>query len=234
MLRLMGNAPRQTAAGVYHLATRSSTPDFLFRDAADRLSLIGQLERVTLDTDWTCLAACLMGTHYHLLVDAAENVLPDAMKRINWAYAVNHNRRHGRRGHRVGSRYLSIDVTVEEHLLACYRYIAWNPVEAGLCPNPEDWPWSSYGTTIGLPGGPFPFVDPSLILDTLDPDHAVALEELQKIVHTPDTSYAERLPVAFRTASRDTQAVSQVSDTWATGAGPASAPVQGRDERAAA
>ena len=106
----MGNALRQTAAGVYHLATRSSTPDFLFRDAADRLSLIGQLERVTLDTDWTCVAACLMGTHYHLLVDAGANVLPDAMKRINWAYAVNHNQRHGRRGHRVGSRYLSIDV----------------------------------------------------------------------------------------------------------------------------
>jgi len=136
----MGNALRQTAAGVYHLATRSSTPDFLFRDTADRLSLIGQLERVTLDTDWTCVAACLMGTHYHLLVDAAANVLPDAMKRINWAYAFNHNQRHGRRGHRVGSRYLSIDVTEEEHLLACYRYIAWNPVEAGLCPSPEDWP----------------------------------------------------------------------------------------------
>jgi REP element-mobilizing transposase RayT len=193
----MGNAPRQTAAGVYHLATRSSTPDFLFRDAVDRLSLIGQLERITLDTDWTCVAACLMGTHYHLLVEAAENVLPLAMKRINWAYASNHNTRHGRRGHRVGARYLSVDIADDDHLLACYRYIARNPVEAGLCPSPEDWPWSSYGTTIGLPG-PFPFVDASLILDVLDPEPDVALDGLQAMVHTPDPSYGESLPVAFR------------------------------------
>jgi hypothetical protein len=66
----MGNAPRPTAAGLYHLATRSSTPDLLFRDGADRLSMIGQIERITLDTDWTCIAAVLMGTHFHLMVDA--------------------------------------------------------------------------------------------------------------------------------------------------------------------
>jgi putative transposase len=193
----MGNALRQTAPGVYHLATRSSTPDFLFRDAADRLTLIGQLERVTLDTDWTCIAACLMGTHYHLLVDAGENVLPDAMKRINWAYAVSHNARHGRRGHRVGARYLSIEIENDDHLIACYRYIAWNPVEAGLCPSPEDWPWSSYGTTVGLPG-PFPFVDASLVLGVLDPERDAALDALHAIVRKPDPAYRESLPVAFR------------------------------------
>jgi REP-associated tyrosine transposase len=197
----MGNPLRHTAAGVYHLATRSSTPDFLFRDGADRLALIAQLERVTLDTDWTCVGACLMGTHYHLLVDAGQNVLPDAMKRINWAYALNHNRRHGRRGHRVGSRFLSIPVEDENHLLGCYRYIAWNPVEAGLCSSPENWPWSSYGTTIGLPGA-FPFVDASLVLDTLDPRPGVALQELRRIVHTPDPVYGASVPVAFRYENR--------------------------------
>jgi REP element-mobilizing transposase RayT len=199
----MGNAHRPTAAGVYHLATRSSTPAFLFRDAADRLSLINQLERVTLDTDWTCAAACLMGTHYHLLVDAAADVLPDAMKRINWAYAINHNKRHGRRGHRVGCRYLSVAVKDEEHLFACYRYLAWNPVAAGLCSTPEDWAWSSYRTTIGMPGL-FPFVDASLVLNSLDRRPDVALDELRRIVHVPDTWYDAYLPVAFRSHFRQT------------------------------
>ena len=83
----MGRDPRPTAAGLYHLMARSSTPDLLFRDGADCLSMIGQIERVTLDTDWTCLAVCLMGTHYHLVVDAGDDVLAGAMKRINWAYA---------------------------------------------------------------------------------------------------------------------------------------------------
>jgi putative transposase len=169
----------------------------LFRDAADRLTLIGQLERVTLDTDWTCVAACLLGTHYHLLVDAGENVLADAMKRINWAYAVRHNLRHKRRGHRVGARYLSVAIEDDDHLVACYRYIAWNPVKAGLCPSPDDWPWSSYGMATGLPG-PFPFIDASLVLDVLDPERDVALEKLHALVRRPDPSYGETLPVAFR------------------------------------
>jgi len=195
---------------VYHLAVRSSTPDFLFRDGGDRLSLIGQLERVTLDTDWTCIAACLMGTHYHLLVDAGERVLAGAMQRINWAYAFNHNKRHGRRGHRVGCRYLSIPITTDEHLLACYRYIVRNPVEEGSCSQPEDWPWSSYATTLGHSSA-FPFVDASLVLDLLDRGHDVAIERLRGLVEPSLTEYERDLPVAFRSASRD-----GVSDTSGT------------------
>jgi len=207
MLSFMGNALRPTAAGVYHLAVRSSTPDFLFRDGADRLSLIGQLERVTLDTDWTCVSACLMGTHYHLLVDAGEGVLARAMQRINWAYAFNHNQRHGRRGHRVGCKYRSMPILTEEHLLACYRYIARNPVEEGLCRRPEEWPWSSYATTVGH-SSTFPFVDASLVLDLFDPDHDTAIERLRGFVEPDLVEYEVELPVAFRPASRD-----GVSDT---------------------
>jgi len=31
----------------------------------------------------------------------------------------------------------------EPHLLAAARYVALNPVVAGLVSRPEDWPWSS-------------------------------------------------------------------------------------------
>jgi putative transposase len=193
----MGSGHRPTAAGVYHLAVRSSTPHLLFKDGADRLSLIGQLERVTLDTDWTCVAACLMGTHYHLLVDAGEKVLALAMKRINWAYAFNHNKRHGRRGHRVGGTYMSVPILNEAHLIACYRYIVRNPVEEGLCERPEQWPWSSYGATIDQSSA-FHFVDASLVLDTLDPDREAAIDRLRGLSETPLVPYGHDLPAAIR------------------------------------
>jgi putative transposase len=32
----------------------------------------------------------------------------------------------------------------EEHLLSAVRYVEMNPVRAGLCERPGDWPWSSY------------------------------------------------------------------------------------------
>lgn len=31
----------------------------------------------------------------------------------------------------------------EYHLLAAVKYVELNPVSAGLCQRPEDWPWSS-------------------------------------------------------------------------------------------
>jgi REP element-mobilizing transposase RayT len=201
--RAMGKANRLTAAGVYHLAVRSSTPDLLFRDGQDRLALIGQVERVTLDTDWTCVALCLMGTHYHLLVDAAEKVIPLAMQRINWAYAVAHNTRHGRRGHRVGSRYMSIPIITNEHLLACYRYIVRNPVEEGLCRRPEDWPWSSHAATLGESSA-FPFVNSSLVLDMLDPAGGESsIERLRGLVELPMADHSSAIPVAFRQRRRE-------------------------------
>jgi putative transposase len=206
----MGNAPRPTAPGLYHLITRSSTPELLFADGADRLSMIGQIERVTLDTDWTCIAVVVMGTHCHLIVDAGEGVLADAMKRINWAYALNHNKRHGRRGHRVGSRYRSKPIESEAYLLGCYRYVVRNPVEAGLCERPEQWPWSSYASTIERSSA-FPFVDATLVLDQLDPDHETAIERLRGLCESPLTPYGDDLPVALRPASRDE--VSDTSDT---------------------
>jgi REP element-mobilizing transposase RayT len=197
----MGKARRPNAAGLYHLAVRSSTPDFLFRDGVDRLALIGQVERVTMDTDWTCAAVCVMGTHYHLIVDAGQGVLPLAMQRINWAYAVGHNKRHKRRGHRVGCPYLAIPITSDGHLLACYRYVVRNPVEAGLCQKPEDWPWSSYASTVRKSSA-FPFVDASLVLDVLEPAGGrAAIERLRGLVGTPEINYADALPVAFKSGS---------------------------------
>ena len=31
----------------------------------------------------------------------------------------------------------------EDHLIAAFRYVALNPVKAGLVKDPADWPWSS-------------------------------------------------------------------------------------------
>ena len=38
----------------------------------------------------------------------------------------------------------------DEQLWTVAGYIAANPVEAGLCPSPEDWPWSSHAAVAGV------------------------------------------------------------------------------------
>ena len=41
-------------------------------------------------------------------------------------------------------------ITSERHLFGAIRYVALNPVKAGMCPVPENWPWSSYRASAGL------------------------------------------------------------------------------------
>jgi hypothetical protein len=55
-----------------------------------------------------------------------------------------YNSRYGRRGHAFAGRYGSEEVTSDEQLLSTYRYIARNPVEAGICPRPQDRCGSSF------------------------------------------------------------------------------------------
>jgi REP-associated tyrosine transposase len=59
-------------------------------------------------------------------------------------YVQEFNLRHGRRGALVQGRYKAGLVETSEHYLSCLQYFALNPVTAGLCDRPEDWPWSSY------------------------------------------------------------------------------------------
>ena len=52
------------------------------------------------------------------------------------------NRRHGRFGHVFAERFQARVIESEEYLYDACAYVAQNPVAAGLCDAPEDWPWS--------------------------------------------------------------------------------------------
>lgn len=163
----MPRAPRPTAAGIYHVAVSAPSGSKLFAGAEDWLRFTAELARTTLFEHWTCICFCLLTTHYHLVVDVDEGRLPPTMKKLNWHYARSVNARREGRGHVVGGRYLSVPVSDTDQLLTVFRYVARNPVEAGLCAQPQDWPWSSYAGSVGLERG-FTFVDSSVVVDELD------------------------------------------------------------------
>jgi REP element-mobilizing transposase RayT len=163
----MGRSPRPTAAGFYHVAARAQVNDQLFRDESDYLRFEQELQTIAKDSAFRCLAACVMTTHYHLLVEAGHGVLPIAMQRLNQRYARAYNARYGRRGHAFAERYLCVPVLSDEQLLAVYRYVVRNPVQAGLCTRPADWRWSSYASAIGK-GDRFAFADAAFMVNCCD------------------------------------------------------------------
>lgn len=127
------------------------------------MEFMRQLALVTSRTGWNCVAYCLMTTHYHLVVDVDQGVLPVAMQLLNRRYARRYNRRHGLRGHAFFDRYGSSRILDGLHLLDRFTYVARNPVEAGACSNPADYRWSSYAGTVGV-AELASFVDPTQIV----------------------------------------------------------------------
>jgi REP-associated tyrosine transposase len=141
---------------IYHVTARGNRRSPIFMDDGDRAFFMRLLRQTALRYGWRCLAYCLLTNHYHLLFWTAAEALPAGMRRLNAVHAMTFNERHGLEGHLFQDRYGSKLVQGQEHLLEAYRYIALNPVRAGMCRRPEEWPWSSYAAELrgepALPG----------------------------------------------------------------------------------
>ena len=139
---------------LYHITSRGDRREDIFETDADRSGFLRRLGQVCDSYNWACHAYCLMGNHYHLMVETPEANLSKGMRQLNGVYTQDFNRRHGRCGHVFQGRFKSILVDKQTYLLELSRYIVLNPVRAGMVKNPEDWQWSSYRSMIGLSNGP--------------------------------------------------------------------------------
>ena len=139
----MPRQPRQQLPdGIYHVTSRGTNHCAIFVDDSDRKTFLTLLGSVVAKYDWTCHAFCLMTNHYHLIVETEQPKLSRGMQVVNGRYAQLFNQRHGRDGHLFRSRYSVYVIDREKHFEASCLYVLENPVRAGLCETPSDWPWS--------------------------------------------------------------------------------------------
>ena len=91
-------------------------------------------------------AYCLMGNHYHLLLETPNANLSRSMRHINGVYTQRYNRIKKTDGPLFRGRFKSILVDADNYLLPLSRYIHRNPIETKrpLVENLKDYPWSSY------------------------------------------------------------------------------------------
>jgi REP element-mobilizing transposase RayT len=133
--------------GVYHVTARGVNRCAVFADDVDRIVFLRLLAESMERFAWRCHALCLMGTHYHLLVETIRARLSAGLHRLNGVYAQRFNRRHERTGHLFGDRFHAWLLHDEDHLGATTAYILNNPVRAGLVDTATDWPWSLPAST---------------------------------------------------------------------------------------
>ena len=154
--------------GYYHVVTRGNNKQQIYADDRDRERFLVLLTRIARRYGWLFYAYCLMGNHYHLVMQIADGGLSRGMCELNTGHAITFNLRHGRVNHLFGRRFWSERITTDAYLLEACRYVVQNPVRAGLCTTCNDWKWSSYRATVGA-AVPEPFLAVKSVLDFFAP-----------------------------------------------------------------
>lgn len=139
---------------LYHLTARGDRGESIVEDDEDRTCLLEVLAQALERFDASCFAYCLMGNHYHFVVQTHRANVSRLMRHINGVYTQRYNRRHKQRGHVFQGRFKAIVVDRDAYFLEVCRYVDLNPVRAKLVRRPQDWRWSSYRAHVGLAGGP--------------------------------------------------------------------------------
>jgi putative transposase len=142
----VGDVPRirrsELPDGIFHVTTRGVFRRLVYLDDDDRRLFLALLALVVRRHRWECHAFCLMGTHYHLVLETTTERLSPGMQYLNGTYAQRFNRRHDRDGHVFGARFASWVIRDDVHYERTMEYVLTNPVRAGLVDDWTDWEWS--------------------------------------------------------------------------------------------
>ncbi|MGH3062937.1 MAG: transposase [Gaiellaceae bacterium] len=168
----------QVAGGLFHVTAHSNVGRLVFQDNIERMQFLAVLDEGVARCSWLVRAYCLLSTHYHLLVATPELDLSSGMQYLNGRFAQWANWHRGERSHVFEGRFKSVLVETEGHALEAHRYIALNPVRAGLVRDPADWRWSSVRAILGLEPPPA-LLDVSTVLDEFGANKATARRRLR-------------------------------------------------------
>ncbi len=91
------------------------------------------------------ISYCIMPDHYHLLVKIINSSrFSQYISNVENSFSRYFNIKNNRKGPLWQSRFKSVIIESNEHLLHVSRYIHLNPTTSYLVDNPEDWNLSSY------------------------------------------------------------------------------------------
>ena len=121
----------------------------LNRGDLDRQRFLSTLAEACTKTGWQVHAYCLMGNHFHRVVETPNANLVAGMRWFVSTYTARFNRRHKLFGHLFSGRYkaLLVDGSGNGYFCTVCDYVHLNPVRANLLRPAQklaDFPWSSW------------------------------------------------------------------------------------------
>jgi putative transposase len=166
----------------YHITARGNEGREIFRSLRDRQQFLSYLESAVRRYHAVIHVYCLMGNHYHLLLETPSGNLSQILRHINGAYTTYFNVKRNRSGHLLQGRFKAILVDADEYAMELSRYIHLNPVRASLANRPEQYPWSSFPYYVGERQKP-DWLSLDLILGYFDSQDASSSTHYREFVH---------------------------------------------------
>ena len=171
------------AGALYHVTSRGNERRSIFRANRDRETFLSFLAIATRRFGWSVTAWVLMSNHYHLVIQTPEPNLSRGMQWLNGTYAAWFNHRYNRSGHLFQGRFHGILVEKESYFAEVLRYVALNPVRAGIVQRPEEYRWSSYRASAGFEAAP-DWLDTAALHQVFDDAPSIAQVQFRDFVET--------------------------------------------------
>ena len=127
----------------HHVTQRGNRRAPTFFEDSDYILYLKWLSEAASNARTEIWAYCLMPNHVHvILTPENEQGLRRTFADLHRRYTGFINARHGWTGHLWQGRFGSVAMD-DAYLANAVRYVAMNPVRAGLVERAEDWRWSS-------------------------------------------------------------------------------------------
>ena len=140
----MPRKPRIELTGKYHVINRGVAQMHIFKEKADYEHFEDLMCFYAKSFGITIHNYCLMGNHYHLLLEISSPNLSKFMRQLNMNYSIYFNKKNKRTGHLWQGRFKSWYVTDDAYFYTLMCYIEQNPLKAKTVHSLEDYPYSSY------------------------------------------------------------------------------------------
>ena len=147
----MARLARVVLPGVpHHITQRGVRSIDVFSSDEDKLFYLELLRSASEECGITVLSYCLMNNHIHLLVvPERETSLSSGVGMVHRHYSRMVNLREDTHGYLFQGRFFSCPLA-DYYLPAVLKYIALNPVRAGICKQASEYKWSSARFYLGL------------------------------------------------------------------------------------
>ena len=156
--------------GLYHVVARANRKEFIFYPDEIKLMFLAVVKEAKCKFHFSLTNFCIMNNHFHIMIKPGQGEnLSRIMQWILSVFALRFNKRLGYTGHVWYDRFKSKIVAGFSDFLHTFRYIALNPVRAGIVGNPLAYPFN--GVRFIRDKDPFLRDETAELLVSLDPIH---------------------------------------------------------------